>query len=138
MALQEEIRIDFFGQFGPPQTINWPPPKHSARSALGDLQRSRGQLSLWQPSYNSKSTGPIATISTPVGSAYAISSTVLKLVTLSDLCGLQRSRVIFGIRLLIRNFTSKVKCRVKCQGRVSCPLWQLATGKVSVSPSFDL
>ena len=56
---------------------------------LGDLQRSRGQLSLLQPSYNSGSTVPIATSSTSFDSAYAISSAVSKLVTLGDLCDLK-------------------------------------------------
>ena len=62
---------------------------------LGDLcdQRSRGIISLWRASYTSGSTGSFATILTPFDSANAISSTVSKLVTLGDLCDLQRPRV---------------------------------------------
>ena len=38
-----------------------------------------------QPSYNSGSIGPIATLHAPVDSAYAISSAVLKMATLGDI-----------------------------------------------------
>ena len=63
---------------------------------LGDLDRSRGQLSLLQPSYNSGSTAPIATSLTSFDSVYAISSAVSKLVTLSDLCNLKWHCVTFA------------------------------------------
>ena len=64
---------------------------------LCDLQRSKGHFSLWQPSYNSASTGPIATSSTSFDSAYAISSAVSKLVTLGDLCDLKGSKGHFPL-----------------------------------------
>ena len=51
-----------------------------------------------QPFYNSGTTGPIETKMTPVDSAYAISTTVSKLVTSGDLIDLQRSPL--GFRLL--------------------------------------
>ena len=62
-----------------------------------DLQGTKGHFPLWQPSYNSESAVPIATNSTPFDSAYAISSAVSKLVTLGDLCDLQRSRGHFSL-----------------------------------------
>ena len=64
---------------------------------LCDLQRSKGHFSLWQPSYKSASTGPIATSSTSFDSAYAISSAVSKLVTLGDLCDLKGSKGHFPL-----------------------------------------
>ena len=70
----------------------------SAVSKLGtvgdlcDLQGSKGHFCLWQPSYNSVSTGPIETSLTSFDSAYAISSAVSKLVTVGDLCDLQGSK----------------------------------------------
>ena len=64
---------------------------------LCDLQRSRGHFSLLQPSYNSGSTAPIVTGLTPFDSAYAISSEILNLVTLGDLCDLQRSKDHFSL-----------------------------------------
>ena len=64
---------------------------------LCDLQRSRGHFSLLQPSYNSGSTAPIVTGLTPFDSAHAISSEILNLVTLGDLCDLQRSRGHFSL-----------------------------------------
>ena len=64
---------------------------------LCDLQRSRGHFSLLQPPYNSGSTAPIATGLTPFDSAYAISSEILNLVTLGDLCDLQRSKGHFSL-----------------------------------------
>ena len=66
---------------------------------LGDLERSRGQLSLLQPCYNSGSTAPIATSSTSFDSAYAISSSVSKLVTLGDLCDLKMALCHFCLQL---------------------------------------
>ena len=62
-----------------------------------DLRRSKGHFPLLQSSYNSGSTGPIAGISTPLDSVYAISSTVSKLVTLDDLCDLQNSKGHFSL-----------------------------------------
>ena len=59
---------------------------------LCDLQGSKGHFCLWQPSYNSASTGPIETSLTSFDSAYAISSAVSKLVTVGDLCDLQESK----------------------------------------------
>ena len=50
-----------------------------------------------QPFYNSGTTAPIATISSPLDSAYAISSAVWKMVTLDDLGDLQRSRGHFTL-----------------------------------------
>ena len=64
---------------------------------LCDLQWSKGHFPLWQPSYNSASTGPIATSLTSLDSAYAISSEILNLVTLGDLCDLQRSKGHFSL-----------------------------------------
>ena len=72
----------------------------SKRVTLGDLcdlQGSKGHFPLWQPSYNSASTGPIATSLTSFDSAYAISSEILNLVTLGDLCDLQRSKGHFSL-----------------------------------------
>ena len=59
---------------------------------LCDLQGSKGHFCLWQPSYNSASTGPIETSLTSFDSAYAISSAVSKMVSLGDLCDLQGSK----------------------------------------------
>ena len=64
---------------------------------LCDLQGTKGHFPLWQPSYNSASTGPIATSLTSFDSAYAISSAVSKLITLSDLCDLQGSKGHFPL-----------------------------------------
>ena len=79
---------------------------------LGDLQRSRGQLSLLQPSYNSGSTVPIATSSTSFDSAYAISSAVSKLVTLGDLCDLKMALRHFCLQQYCSHpITQNLLCR---------------------------
>ena len=79
---------------------------------LGDLQRSRGQLSLLQPSYNSGSTVPIATRSTSFDSAYAISSAVSKLVTLGDLCDLEMALRHFCLQQYCSHpITQNLLCR---------------------------
>ena len=51
---------------------------------LGDLQRSTLRFRLLQPFYNSGTTGLIETKMPPVVSVYAISSSVLKVVTSGD------------------------------------------------------
>ena len=58
---------------------------------LGDLGRSHYRCGLWQPFYNSGTTGPIATKTPPGDSAYAISSVVSNMVTSGDLGDLKRS-----------------------------------------------
>ena len=52
---------------------------------LGDLQRSTLRFRLLQPFYNSETTGPVETKTSPVDSAYVISSAVSKMVTSGDL-----------------------------------------------------
>ena len=64
---------------------------------LCDLQGSKGHFPLWQPSYNSASTGLIATSLMSFDLAYAISSAVSKLMTLGDLCDLQGSKGHFPL-----------------------------------------
>ena len=83
---------------------------------LGDLQRSRGQLSLLQPSYNSGSTEPIERSLTSFDSAYAISSAVSKLVTVGDLCDLQGSKGHFCLWQPSYNSASAEsnRCQAQC------------------------
>ena len=68
---------------------------------LCDLQGSKGHFSLWQPSYNSASTGPIETSLTSFDSAYAISSAVSKLVTVVTSVTFRGQKVTFPITAIL-------------------------------------
>ena len=71
----------------------------TVEGAAKDAVKSQVTISSTQQSsyiYNSGSTWPIATMSTPFDSTYDISSAVMKPVTLGDLCDIERSRVHFS------------------------------------------